>query len=167
MAYTFPLELLRVRIRNGRGRRIGRRRRRRDQEDRDEHDNTRAHGGECNHSIEAEDIEAVALVYRSGWLTAGPRTAAFERAFAEVVDGPEAVAVSSGTAALHLLLLAAGLGPGDEVIVPSLTFVATASAVAYTGAKPVFVDIESPTRPWLSAEASEAAVGPRTAAIVA
>ena len=118
-------------------------------------------------SIEADDLEAVAAVYRSGWLTTGPRTAAFERAFADVVERQEAVAVSSGTAALHLLLLAAGLGPGDEVIVPSLSFVATASAVAYTGAKPVFVDIESRTRPWLSAEASEAAVGPRTAAIVA
>src|SRR3954447_8558820 len=118
-------------------------------------------------AIEADDLEAVAAVYRSGWLTTGPRTAAFERAFAEVVDRQEAVAVSSGTAALHLLLLAAGLGPGDEVIVPSLSFVATASAAAYTGAKPVFVDIESRTRPWLSAEASEAAVGPRTAAIVA
>ena len=118
-------------------------------------------------AIEADDLEAVAAVYRSGWLTTGPRTAAFERAFAEVVDRQEAVAVSSGTAALHLLLLAAGLGPGDEVIVPSLSFVATASAVVYTGAKPVFVDIESRTRPWLSAEASEAAVGPRTAAIVA
>ncbi len=75
--------------------------------------------------------------------------------------------MSSGTAALHLLLLAAGIGPGDQVIVPSLTFVATVNAVVYTGAKPVFVDIEAPERPWLCAAACVAALGPKTAAILA
>ena len=117
--------------------------------------------------LEEEDIDAVTDVYRSGWLTTGPRTEAFEHAVAQTIGVREAVAVSSGTAALHLLLLAAGIGPGDEVIVPSLTFVATVNAVVYTRAKPVFVDIEAPERPWLSAIACRAALGPKTAAILA
>ena len=70
----------------------------------------------------------------------GPRTDRFERAFAEFCDMPHAVAVSSGTAALHLALLGAGVGPGDEVLVPAMTFVAGAAAVRYCGATPVFID---------------------------
>ena len=87
------------------------------------------------------EIAAVESTLRSGWLTMGPRTESFERAFAEHLGVREAVAVSSGTAALHLCYLAAGVGPGDEVIVPSITFVATANAVRYCGATPVFADI--------------------------
>jgi dTDP-4-amino-4,6-dideoxygalactose transaminase len=118
-------------------------------------------------SIEDEDLEAVEATYRSGWLTLGPRTATFERRFAQYTGAAEAVAVSSGTAALHLACLTAGLGAGDEVIVPSLTFVATVNAVAYTGATPVFADIAGVTEPWLSAEACERVVTERTRAVLA
>src|ERR671926_224613 len=85
-----------------------------------------------------EDLAAVMETYRSGWLSMGPRTERFEQAFAEYVGTKHAFAASSGTAALHLMCEAAGLGPGDEVLVPSMTFVATANAVRYTGATPVF-----------------------------
>src|SRR5689334_23792921 len=91
--------------------------------------------------LEPEDIEAVMEVLRSGWLTMGPRTKAFEEAFAEHLGVKHAVAVSSCTAALHLAYLAAGAGPGDEVIVPAMTFAATAAAAIYCGATPVFADI--------------------------
>src|SRR6188472_1565113 len=87
------------------------------------------------------DIDAVVASYRSGWLSMGPETERLESAFAEYTGAGQAIAVANGTAALHLACLAAGLGPGDEVIVPSLTFVATVNAVAYTGASPVFADI--------------------------
>lgn len=117
--------------------------------------------------IEDEDVDAVVAAYRSGWLSVGPRTAEFEERFAAFTGGGDAIAVSSGTAALHLMCLAAGLGDGDEVIVPSLTFVATVNAVAYTGAVPVFADIAGPTEPWLSAAACEAALTPRTRAVLA
>jgi len=112
------------------------------------------------------DIEAVAETYRSGWLSIGPRTEEFEGAFARYTGSRHTIAVSSGTAALHLICLATGLGPGDEVIVPSMTFVATANAIAYTGATPVFADIASVTEPWLSARACEPVIGPRAKAIM-
>ena len=90
-----------------------------------------------------EEQAAVARVLRSGMLAQGPEVAAFEREFAEHFHlGRACVAVSSGTAGLHLGLLSAGLSPGDEVIVPSFTFAATANSVALTGATPVFADIE-------------------------
>ena len=111
------------------------------------------------------DIDAIAATYRSGWLSMGPRIAEFEAAFAEYAGAAHAVAVSSGTAALHLQGLAAGLGPGDEVIVPSMTFVATVNAIRYTGATPVFADIEGVREPWLSVAAAERAITPRTRAI--
>lgn len=117
--------------------------------------------------IGESEIAAVEEVYRSGWLTMGPCTAELEVQFAEYVGSRYAVAVSSCTAALHLICLAAGIGPGDEVVVPSLTFVATANAVRYTGATPVFADVRSLDRPWLSADAVEAAIGERTRAIMA
>jgi dTDP-4-amino-4,6-dideoxygalactose transaminase len=88
-----------------------------------------------------QDVQAVLDCLRSGWLTMGPRTQAFEEALASYVGSPHTVAVSSGTAALHLACLAAGIGPGDEVIVPALTFVASAAAARYVGAEPVFCDI--------------------------
>jgi dTDP-4-amino-4,6-dideoxygalactose transaminase len=89
-----------------------------------------------------DDLAAVTQVYRSGWLSLGPETEAFERAFAGFTGAGHAVGLSNGTAALHLACLAAGLGPGDEVVVPSMTFVATVNAVVYTGAEPVFVDCD-------------------------
>lgn len=88
-----------------------------------------------------EEETAVIDVLRSGWLTMGGVTQAFEADFAALVGAPFALAVTNGTAALHLAALALGWGPGDEVIVPSLTFVATANAVSYTGATPVFADV--------------------------
>jgi dTDP-4-amino-4,6-dideoxygalactose transaminase len=112
------------------------------------------------------DIEAVADVYRSGWLSMGPATAALEADFAAYTGARHAIAVTNGTAALHLLCLAAGLGPGDEVIAPSMTFVATINAIAYTGARPVFADIAGLTEPWLARRAAVAAITPRTKAIM-
>jgi dTDP-4-amino-4,6-dideoxygalactose transaminase len=90
-----------------------------------------------------QDVQAVLECLESGWLTMGPRTRAFEDALARYVDVAHAVTVSSGTAALHLSCLAAGVGPGDEVIVPSFTFVASASAARYAGAQPVLCDVRS------------------------
>ena len=116
--------------------------------------------------IDEDDIAAVADVYRSGWLSMGPRIQELEEAFAAYTGSPHALAVTNGTAALHLICAAAGLGAGDEVIVPSLTFVATVNAVAYTGATPVFADVVSLTEPWLSAAAVEAAITPRTKAVM-
>jgi dTDP-4-amino-4,6-dideoxygalactose transaminase len=112
------------------------------------------------------DIEAVAEVYRSGWLSMGPETERFERALAEYEGARFALAVSSGTAALHLLCASIGLGPGDEVVVPAMTFVATVNAIAYTGAQPVFADIAAVDRPWLSTATAAAAIGSRTRAIM-
>jgi dTDP-4-amino-4,6-dideoxygalactose transaminase len=113
------------------------------------------------------DIEAATEVYRSGWLSMGPRTEELERAFAEYSGSGYCLAVSSCTAGLHLAMLGAELGAGDEVVVPSITFVASANAIAYTGAEPVFAEIAAVDAPWLSVEAAEAAITPRTKAIVA
>ncbi|MDR1633781.1 MAG: DegT/DnrJ/EryC1/StrS family aminotransferase [Bifidobacteriaceae bacterium] len=116
--------------------------------------------------IGAEERAAVDRVLRSGMIAQGPEVAAFEQEFAaELVPGRECVAVSSGTAGLHLGLLAAGIGPGDEVIVPSFTFAATANSVALTGAAPVFADID-PDYFCLDPAAVEAAITPRTKAIM-
>ena len=113
-----------------------------------------------------EDIAAVADVYRSGWLSMGPQTEALEREFAAYAGARHALAVANGTAALHLICAAAGLGAGDEVVVPSLTFVATVNAIAYTAATPVFADVVSVTEPWLDPAAVEAALTERTRAIM-
>jgi dTDP-4-amino-4,6-dideoxygalactose transaminase len=112
------------------------------------------------------DVEAVAAAYRSGWLSQGPAVAAFESAFAEAVGAPHAIAVASGTAALQLICAATGLGPGDEVVLPSLTFAATAAAVVHAGATPVFADISDAVKPWLSAASVEPLLNPRTRAII-
>lgn len=112
-----------------------------------------------------EEREAVDRVMRSGMLAQGPEVAAFETEFADLVDGMHCVALNSGTSALHMSLLAAGIGPGDEVIVPSFTFAATANSVALTGATPVFVDIELDYFNAAPA-AIEAAITPRTKAIM-
>jgi dTDP-4-amino-4,6-dideoxygalactose transaminase len=93
-----------------------------------------------------EEAQAAAEAVASGWVAQGPRVREFEEAFASVIGAPHAVAVSSCTAALHLALIAAGIGPGDEVIVPSLSFIATANAVRYVGAQPVFADVDLATQ---------------------
>jgi dTDP-4-amino-4,6-dideoxygalactose transaminase len=116
--------------------------------------------------IGEEERAAVDAVLASGMVAQGPEVAAFEREFGDqLVDGRTCVAVNSGTSGLHLGLLAAGIGPGDEVIVPSFTFAATANSVALTGATPVFVDIE-PTFFCLDPRAVEAAITERTKAIM-
>ncbi|WP_354642061.1 DegT/DnrJ/EryC1/StrS family aminotransferase [Kitasatospora camelliae] len=92
-----------------------------------------------------EEAEAAAEAVRSGWVAQGPRVAAFEKAFAEYTGAPHAVAVSNCTTALHLAMIGAGVGPGDEVVVPSLSFIATANAVTYVGAVPVFADVDPAT----------------------
>ncbi|MCW3033783.1 MAG: putative PLP-dependent enzyme involved in cell wall biosis [Solirubrobacterales bacterium] len=115
--------------------------------------------------LQPQDLEAVAETLRSGWLTLGPRTEAFEEVFAEHLGARHAIAVSSCTAALHLAYMAAGVGPGDEVIVPSFTFAATASAVLYCGATPVFAEIVSREAPSLDPEDVERRITPRTKAV--
>lgn len=116
--------------------------------------------------VSEQDIAAVAEVYRSGWLSMGPQTEALEEAWRAYTGAPHAFAVANGTAALHLLCAASELGPGDEVIVPSLTFVATVNAIRYVGATPVFADVAGLLEPWLSAAAAQAAITPRTRAIM-
>jgi len=116
--------------------------------------------------IDDTEIAAVADVLRSKWLTMGERTSEFEQRFAAYVGVPHAVAMNSATAALHVALAAVGVGPGDDVVVPSLTFVATANAVRYCGARPVFADIESDTCWNIGAAGIEAALTPATRAIV-
>ena len=95
--------------------------------------------------IADEDIEAVTRVLRSDWLTTGPEIASFERDFASFVGVPHAAAMSSGTAALHAAVHAVGVGPGDEVIVPALTFVGSANCVRYVGGSVVFADVRRDT----------------------
>ena len=116
-------------------------------------------------SFGPNEEKAVVEVLRSGWVSQGPRVAEFERKFAEYVGAPYAVAVSSCTTALHLALIALGIKPGDEVLCPSLSFVATANAIAYAGATPVFVDIESTTYN-IDPTCVEKAITARTKAIV-
>lgn len=113
-----------------------------------------------------EEEAAVLQVLRGGWLTQGPGVRAFERAFADMHGAADAVAVNSCTAALHLALAALGVGPGDEVLIPTLTFVATANAVLYVGATPVPVDIESLDQPLISLAEAAAKVTPRTRAVI-
>ncbi|AZO21431.1 MULTISPECIES: DegT/DnrJ/EryC1/StrS aminotransferase family protein [unclassified Mesorhizobium] len=109
---------------------------------------------------------ALSKVIDSGWLTMGERVRAFEEAFAAMHGVEDCVAVNSCTAALHLILYGLGIGPGDEVLVPSLTFVATVNAVLYVGATPVFVDIESEDVPLMSVAEAEARCTPRTRAVI-
>lgn len=115
--------------------------------------------------IGEEEIAAAVRVLRSGMVVQGPEVAAFEQEFSALVDGRHCVAVNSGTSALYLALLALDLKPGDEVIVPSFTFAASANAVRLAGATPVFADIEPDTF-CLDPEAVAAAVTPRTVAIM-
>lgn len=118
--------------------------------------------------LDYDEVEeqAVLAVLRSRWLTMGSVTQDFEQAFAEFVGAKQALALSNATVALHLACLAAGIGPGDEVIVPSLTFVASANAVHYTGARVVFADILGPEELNIAPEEIERLVTPRTKAVI-
>lgn len=115
--------------------------------------------------ITESDIRAVTRVLRSPWLSLGPQLEHFERAVANYVGAAHSVAVNSGTSALHLCIRALGIGDGDEVIVPSFTFIAAANAVRYERATPVFVDIDPRTFN-LAPDKIEAAITPRTRAII-
>ncbi len=117
-------------------------------------------------SIDEADIAAVVEVLRSAWLTTGPKVAEFERAFADCVGAKEAVAVSNGTAALHAAIFALGIGPGDEVVVPTMTFAASANCVVFQGGTPVFADVD-PESLLLDPAQLEARITPRTKAVVA
>ena len=112
-----------------------------------------------------EEIAAVAETLRSGWLTTGPKAAELERRFAEYAGAEHAVAVSSGTAAMHLSLLALGVGPGDEVITTPITWPATANVIVHTGATPVFADVREADLN-IDPERVAALIGPRTKAIL-
>ena len=116
-------------------------------------------------AIGDEEVEAVAETLRSGWLTTGPRAAELERRFAEYVGARHAVAVASGTAALHLSLLGLGVGPGDEVITSPITWPATANVIVHAGATPVFADVRATDLNIDPARVAELA-GERTKAIV-
>ncbi len=117
-------------------------------------------------SIDEDDVQAVVEVLRSDWLTTGPMVEKFEQAVADFVGAKHAVAVSSGTAALHCAMYAAGIGSGDEVILPPMTFVATANAVVFQGGTPVFADVDPDTLLINPAEV-EKKITPKTKAIIA
>src|SRR5579859_2691316 len=116
-------------------------------------------------SIDQDDIDAVVAALRSDWLTTGPRVDEFERAFAQQVGAERAIAVSNGTAALHAAAFAAEIGPGDEVIVPAMTFAASANCVRYLGGDVVFADVQPET---LNLDPSQvkSLISPRTKAII-
>jgi len=116
-------------------------------------------------SVGEEEVQAASEVIRSGWLTMGPKTFEFEKKFADYVGARYAIAVSTGTAALHLALEAAGVQAGDEVLLPTNTFTATAEAVIYLGARPVLVDIDPVTMNLDPADAAQR-ITPKTKAII-
>ena len=116
--------------------------------------------------IGQEEEVAVVEALRSGWLSQGPRVAEFEKQFAAFVGTKHAVAVSSCTTALHLAFIAAGLGPDDEVLCPSLSFIATANCIRYVGATPIFVDVDPATYN-IDPDKIEEAISPKTRAILA
>jgi dTDP-4-amino-4,6-dideoxygalactose transaminase len=116
-------------------------------------------------AVGEEEIEAVARTIRSGWLTTAENAAELERRFAEYVGAKHALAVSSGTAAMHLALVALGVGPGDEVITTPITWPATANVIVHTGATPVFVDVRASDLN-IDPELAAAAVTERTKAIL-
>jgi len=118
------------------------------------------------HNLEDDDVAAVLESLRGGWLTTGPTIGRLERAVAERVGARHAVAVSSGTAALHAAVFAAGIGPGDEVIAPPLTFAATTNVVLYQGGLPVFADVRADTLT-LDPDDVERRLTPRTRAVIA
>jgi dTDP-4-amino-4,6-dideoxygalactose transaminase len=115
--------------------------------------------------IGTDELDAVMTVMGTGNLAQGPKVAEFEEAYAEFLDVKHAVAVNSGTAALHAALLAAGIGPGDEVITSSFSFIASGNSILYTGATPVFADIRD-TNFNIDPAAIEAAISPKTKAVM-
>ncbi len=114
----------------------------------------------------AEEAQAVAEVIESGWVAQGPRVARFEQEFAEAMEAPYAVATTSCTTALHLALIVAGVQPGDDVVIPSLSFIATTNAVRYVGATPVFADVD-PITGNVTGETVDQALTHRTTAVIA
>ncbi|MFO1487489.1 MAG: UDP-4-amino-4,6-dideoxy-N-acetyl-beta-L-altrosamine transaminase [Verrucomicrobiota bacterium] len=126
----------------------------------------KAHIPYGRHWIDDDDIQAVVDVLRGDWLTTGPKIGEFEQAFAKFTGAKEAVAISNGTAALHASMNALGIGPGDEVIVPTMTFAASANCVVYQGGKPVFADVLENTL-LIDPASVESKITPRTKAIVA
>src|SRR5262249_6424086 len=119
----------------------------------------------CRPDITDAEIDEIVETLRSGWITTGPRTKRFEAAFSERIGARHAVAVSSATAGLPSALVAAGVGPGDEVVTTPYTFTASAAAVLHAGARPVLVDVERDTAN-IDPDAIERAIGPRTKAII-
>ena len=119
----------------------------------------------CRPSISEEDIAAIGDVLRSGWITTGPRVTELEQMIADRTGAKEAIAATSGTALMHLTLQAMGIGPGDEVIGPSMTWVSTPNMVEMRGARNVFVDVDRNTL-LASADAIEAAITPRTRLVI-
>ncbi len=118
------------------------------------------------HFIEEDDIAEVIEVLRSDWLTTGPKVEDFERTFADFVEAKYAVAVSSGTAALHAAMFALGISPGDEVIVPAMTFAATANCIVFQGGTPVFADVDPETL-LIDPLSVAQSISPKTKAIIA
>src|SRR5512143_2453575 len=118
----------------------------------------------CLPAIGEEEIAEVVDSLRSGWVTTGPKTKRFEDQFRDYVGSKQAIAVNSCTAGLHIALTALGIGPGDEVIVPTLTFCSTANVVIHLGARPVLIDVGEDFN--VTPEAIEAAITPLTKAIM-
>ena len=114
----------------------------------------------------AEEVAAVSAAIESGWVAQGPRVAEFETAFAQRMQAPHAVATSNCTTALHLALVVAGIGAGDDVVVPSFSFIATANSATYVGARPVFADVD-PLTGNLTADTVKSALTERTRAVIA
>lgn len=119
----------------------------------------------CRPNVNQADMDSVVEVLRSGWITTGPQCAALEKAFCERLDAAHAVAMSSATAAMHCYLVAKGIGPGDEVITPSMTWVSTVNLITLLGATPVFVDIDRDNL-MVTAERIDSAITARTRLIV-
>lgn len=117
------------------------------------------------HNLSSDDEQAVIKALRSGWLTTGPLVTAFELELGKRFNAPHVAALSNGTAALHAAMFALGIGPGDEVVTPSISFAATANCVAYVGAKPVFAEVDPDTL-LVTPETVEQAITPNTRAII-